>query len=267
MNIASQLFVVTGGRVCKSVDPKTGYEYGGVYYPAHSKNGEDIQARWCGKLAINEKPYYKGNEKIEPCQFVPIVVWNNKNAATGKGLADIFARSASKGKEISCHFTVKSFEKRIFYKNQPLLDEQGNARTYTSLDFTLKDNLIFGADSGKLIVRETSKWNGNPTFDSRPPYWNVMGHADQVAWSTIVVPARNASVYNGGPSYGYARVIIPNGVQLLNMTPQTQASPQQQAPPQPPPLPPLQGATPTEAAAHLMENPPLELAAGTSTPL
>jgi len=103
-----------------------------------------------------------------------------------------------------------------------MLQQDGSAITYLAHNFVFEDKLVFGADSAKVVMAETARWNGNPTFDSRPPMWNVPGTGDQQAWSTIVAPARKASVWDGASDrFGYARVIVPEGAVVGNPNMQT----------------------------------------------
>ena len=282
-NIAVQTTTLTNARAVGSINPQTGFQHGGIYYPAYMKNGLPKPARWEGNIALNGKPYYNAaGEKVDgKATFMRLVVWNGKNVEVGRGLADTFAKCVSVGKEISCNVRIESFDKRIFLNGQPILDAQGNAVTHQAHNFIFEDKLIFGADSNKVIGEETLRWNGAATFDSRPPMWNVLGHADQIAWSKTVVPARMNAVYNGGGDYGYARVIVPEGVQVItpqgNVQPNTvQAGPAQMSPTLPNTtqngtvVP--QGALPTTAAQTLQMPAQAGAAAaavnmGASTPL
>jgi hypothetical protein len=60
-------------------------------------------------------------------------------------------------------------------------------------------------------------YNGQASFDGRPKFWNVLGHADKIAWDTVEGPARMAHAYDGtSPTYGYAKVYVPDGVKVGN---------------------------------------------------
>jgi hypothetical protein len=240
-NIASQTTVLTNVRATGTKNP-AGEQFGGIYYPAHSKNGRTVSARWEGNIALNGKPYTNAaGEKVESKPvYMRLVVWNGKNSAAGKGLADTFAKCVSVGKEISCNVRMESFDKRLFVNGQPMLKQDGSAVTYQAINMVFEDKLIFGDDSGKVVAAEIARWNGQPTFDSRPQFWNIQGHADQQAWATHVVPARMASTWDGqSDRYGYARIIVPEGA-IVGNAPVQQA---QQVP--------QVGALPTQAAAVL----------------
>lgn len=213
-NVSSQNGNFVNGRAVGSKD-KYGAQYGGVYYPAHSKNGKAVSARWEGNFALNSRSYIdsQGETQEGKRTFMRMVVWNSKNAASGKGLADVFAKCISVGKELSCNYKIESFDKRMFVDGQPLLDAAGNAVTYPAINFRIDDNVIFGDDSERVVAAEIGMYQGQANFFSRPQFWNVAGHADNVAWKSIVA-ARMGCVWDGGPVYGYARTIIPEGAQI-----------------------------------------------------
>jgi len=228
-NIASQTTVLTNVRATGSKNA-AGEQFGGIYYPAHTKNGKNVSARWEGNIALNGKPYTNAaGERVEgKTTYMRLIVWNGKNSAAGKGLADVFAKSVSIGKEISCNVRIESFDKRLFINGQPMLKQDGSVVTYMAHNFVFEDKLVFGADSAKVVAAETARWNGQPTFDSRPPLWNVPGSGDQQAWSTLVAPARKAAVWDGqSDRYGYARVIVPEGAVIGNANMQQPAMPTQ----------------------------------------
>lgn len=234
-NIATQTTTLVNVRAVGSKN-KAGEQFGGIYYPAHTKNGRGVSARWEGNVALNGKPYTdrQGAKQKGKSIFLRLVVWNGKNAPAGKGLADTFAKCVSVGKELSCNVRIESFEKRLFINGQAMLDSQGNAIMHQAINFVFEDKLVFGADSGKVIATEIANYVGNSTFDSRPQFWNVQDHADQVAWSKTIVPLRMGVTWNGQTErYGYARVIIPEGSVV--------DAPQM----------PAQGALPTFAASQL----------------
>jgi hypothetical protein len=252
-NISSQNNNIVNARAVGSKD-KQGVQFGGVYYPAHSKNGKPVSARWEGNFALNNRSYTDSQGQVQEGKrtFMRMVVWNSKNAASGKGLADVFAKCISVGKELSCNYKIESFDKRLFVDGQPLLDKAGNAITYPAINFRVDDNVIFGDDSERVVSAEINAFQGQVNFFSRPQFWNVAGHADNVAWKQIVT-ARMASVWDGGGVYGYARTIVPEGAEIgAGAQVFAQPQPGQQI---------VAGTKPTEAGAVL--TPPLPDANGT----
>ena len=219
-NVSALHVNVVNARAAGSKDPKSGVIFGGIYFPDHrTREGKILPAHWEGNVFINHLGYTdrEGNY-VEPSNdLIRITAWNGRNSAPGKGLADLFAKIVSVGKEFSCSLTMKQFMKRLFINNQPMADAQGNPITYPSYTWTVKDDLIWGDDAANVIAQEIANWAAypNPTFFSRPAYWNVPGHADHEAWKYIL-QQRMALVYNGESVYGYARVMIPEGAQLVN---------------------------------------------------
>jgi len=195
-----------------------GIVHGGVYYPAHMKNGVPVSARWEGTVVANGRDWVddQGQKHEGRRVYMRLVAWNSKNSAPGKGLADVMAKHASVGKALSCSVSAESFDKRIFVNGQPLVGPDGQPITYQATVFRITGDLTFGDDSSKLVAAEIARYNGTMTFDSRPAQWNIPGTPDNEAWKQIIA-ARSATVFDGTkPTYGYARVIIPQNAQLTN---------------------------------------------------
>ena len=228
-------------RAAGTKDHATGIVYGGNYFPEHSRNGKIINARWEGKCFINRMGYTDANNVYhEPKNdVVQIVAWNGRNSAPGKGLADMFAKIVSVGKEFSCDLRLNTYQKRLFVNNQPIADAQGQPVTYLATDFIVDGKLIWGADAAAIVAQEIANWASYPfaSFFSRPPLWDKVGQADNETWKTYINPARMQAIYTEGPAYGYARVLLPEGATLVN-----HAAPpvQQQQPVQQPVQQPMQ---------------------------
>ena len=206
-------------RAAGTKDQATGFVYGGTFFPEHSKNGKVTNARWEGNCFINHMGYTDGQGVFhEPANdMIRVVAWNGRNSAPGKGLADIFAKIVSVGKEFSCALRLSTYQKRLMINNQPMADSQGQHILYPAINFIVEDKLIWGDDSANVIAQEIANWASYPypTFCSRPTYWNVSGHADNEAWK-FIIQKRMAEIYTEGQVYGYARVIIPEGAVLVN---------------------------------------------------
>ena len=228
-------------RAAGTKDHATGIIYGGNYFPEHSRNGKITNARWEGKCFINRMGYTDANNVYhEPKNdVVQIVAWNGRNSAPGKGLADMFAKIVSVGKEFSCDLRLNTYQKRLFVNNQPIADAQGQPVTYLATDFIVDGKLIWGADAAAIVAQEIANWASYPfaSFFSRPPLWDKIGQADNETWKTYINPARMQAIYTEGPAYGYARVLLPEGATLVN-----HAAPpvQQQQPVQQPVQQPMQ---------------------------
>ena len=134
-NVSALHVNVVNARAAGSKDPKSGVIFGGIYFPDHrTREGKILPAHWEGNVFINHLGYTdsEGNY-VEPSNdLIRITAWNGRNSAPGKGLADLFAKIVSVGKEFSCSLTMKQFMKRLFINNQPMADAQGNPITYPS---------------------------------------------------------------------------------------------------------------------------------------
>lgn len=243
MNASIERTFLGGIRSAGSKDRKTGIQYGGIYYPAHVKNGRLVQARFEANFFINRPSYKRDGVTIEgKHDIVKIVAWNSAKAAPGKGQADLLAKVVSVGKEIFADVEINSYKKRIFVNNQPIINpESGNPIEETAYSFRIKGDVRFGDDSTDTVKKETAAYTGQANFCSRPAMWNVTGHADNALWKDILTQ-RMASVHNGvTANYGYARVVMPEGA--VPATPENLAAVNAQAP--------VAGSQPTDAAAAL----------------
>lgn len=210
---------VVNVRSAGSKDAATGQNFGGIYFPAHKNaKGELVSARWEANCFINGLGYTDDQGVVhEPNNLkLRIVAWNGKNSAPGKGLADLMAKTISVGKEFSCDLRMKGFQKRFRVNNVPLAGPDGQVLMYDSFSFEVTGKLILGADSDSTVNNEILAWASypHPSFFTRPAGWNQKGTADAELWKNIVAQ-RMASTYNGEQAYGYARVVLPEGAQLL----------------------------------------------------
>lgn len=244
-------------RAAGSKDNTTGQVHGGIYFPEHVKDGRTVSARWEANCFVNHLGYTDSQGVThEPTNdMIRIAAWNGRNAAPGKGLADIFAKIVGCGKEFSAALRLSQYNKRLIIDNVPMAHPTtGMPITYPGYNFAIKDDLLWGADSANLIAQEIANWPNYPhaSFFTRPPFWNVAGHADQLKWQEIIA-ARMAVVYDGSGFYGYARVVIPEGATIVQKN---------VAPPAPAPAPivtPM--AMPSTMPTSATLTPPADMAA------
>jgi len=219
MNTGLAHILFAGLRSAGHKEEATGKTYGGIYYPAHTKNGKVVQARFEANFFLNKRGYVDANgvKQEGKSEVIRLVVWNSKNAKPGKGRADHFAKIISVGKELTAECEINTFPKRIFLNNQPVVNPATNQPLeYQAVTFRVSGEVNYGDDAENTLKREIAAYNGQPNFGSRPAHWNVIGHVDNTAWKEVVLPARMASVYNGtAASYGYARVMLPEGAVAL----------------------------------------------------
>lgn len=209
-------------RAAGSKNPATGANHGGIYYPEHVLNGKTITARFEANAYINGMNYTDpgtGEVKEGRNEIVRIVAWNGRNSKPGSGLADLCAKAITVGKEFSCELDIRTFKKRLFIDDKPQVDHLGREILVNGTNFNMKGLPIWGNDSDAVIQAEISNYRqtGQATFSARPPFWNVVGHADAAIWDVIKKSRRAAQFIAGSTTYGHARVVVPNGAQLLNV--------------------------------------------------
>lgn len=213
--------VLVAGRAAGSKHPATGVAHGGIYYPEHLLNGKKITARWEGNIYINGMNYTDpttGEQKEGKSEVIRIVAWNGANAKPGGGLADLCAKAIAVGKEFSCELDVNTFKKRLYIEDKPQTDHLGREILINGTSFTMRGLPIWGNDADSTIQAEIQNYRttGQATFASRPPFWNVVGHADAAIWDVIKKSRKATQFIPGSATYGHARVVIPTGAQLIN---------------------------------------------------
>ncbi len=218
-NTSSLIITAINIRSAGSKDPASGDRLGGIYYPESTKNGKKISAHWEAICIVNHLGYTDEQGVYHEPSNLPLRVtaWNSRNAATGKGLADIFAKCVSVGKEFSASLRLRSYLKRHYVEGVPQVDHKGNPTMVQAYGWAIKSDLNWGVDSTATIAKEIVNYQNNPQsgFNRRPPGWNDSGTAANDAWKQIV-KERMAIIYQGEPIFGYARVMIQEGSQVVN---------------------------------------------------
>lgn len=173
-----------------------------TYVPAHNKNGKDINQRCMIPVYVNSnKGTGRDGQPGRSDQF-RLVAW-------GK-LADICARSLSKGKALDCICTPGSYEGRIYDTNGNMrVDNTGQPITVERVGFTIQ-SLVFGEDSQKEIDLEIQ-------VGKRPINWNNPQHPDYQTWISVL-QQRQATQHMGGNEFGFARVVIASGPGITTTT-------------------------------------------------
>ncbi len=220
-NASKFVAIAVAVRAAGSKNAATGQSHGGVYYPEHVVNGVKNTARFEANVYINGMNYTDpetGTVKEGRNEIVRIVAWNGRNAKPGSGLADLCAKAITKGKEFSCELDIRTFKKRLFIDDKPQVDHMGREILVNGTNFVMKGLPIWGNDSDQVILDEIQNYRqtGQATFAARPPFWNVVGHADAAIWDVIKKSRRAAQYIPGSTTFGHARVVVPNGAQLLN---------------------------------------------------
>lgn len=159
-----------------------------TYYPAHSKNGNNVDQRIVIR-AVGNIPSKANNGEGETIGL-NVVGW-------GK-LADVLARSMSVGKEFSGDLSLNVYKGQVFFKDPAhpelpavpvyMTTAAGNVPVMVEkTSFRLK-KVIFGSDSAKTIADEIA-------LGIRPEDWFKAGTPAAAAWKTQL-DLRNAEQYD-----------------------------------------------------------------------
>jgi hypothetical protein len=166
-----------------------------TYIQGHVKNGKTINQRCIIPVYINSNRGTNRDGTPGRSDRFRLVAW-------GK-LADICAKSLSKGKALDCVYSPHSYEGRIYdAQGNMRVDNTGQPITVERVGFTI-EKIIFGEDSQKEIDLEIGEGR-------RPVNWNVPNHPDNALWSKMLQDRQNLQ-FAGGSIFGFARVIVPSG--------------------------------------------------------
>lgn len=184
-----------------------------TYVQAHVKNGKNVNQRCIIPIYINSNKGTNRDGTPGRSDRFRLVAW-------GK-LADICARSLSKGKALDCVYSPHSYEGRIYdAQGNMRVDNVGQPITVERVGFTI-EKIVFGEDSQKEIDLEVQEGR-------RPVSWNVPNHPDNALWSKMLQDRQNLQ-FTGGSVFGFARVIIPSGPGITLTTGQPIGTPIAQA--------------------------------------
>jgi hypothetical protein len=166
-----------------------------TYIQAHVKNGKNINSRCVIPIYINSNKGTNRDGTPGRSDRFRCVAW-------GK-LADICARSLSKGKAFDCVYSPHSYEGRIYdAQGNMRVDNVGQPITVERVGFTI-EKIVFGEESQKEIDLEVQEGR-------RPVSWNIVNHPDNALWSKMLQDRQNLQ-FTGGTIFGFARVIVPSG--------------------------------------------------------
>ena len=211
--------IAFGDIRCAGFKDEHGAVHAGQFIPENTDaNGKLVASMWKGKFLLNRPDYVDGagNTVKGKVESIWITVWSQKGAGP-KGLAEIFAKTVSVGKSMSFDsLRLNTFTKTMYRGGAVVTDAQGNVISYTATGYTLNGNFRYGDDSAKQIANEINAYNGQASFQGRPQFWNVPGHAENTAWKNELQVRMNHAYDGQAPTYGYAKVTIPQGVTLVN---------------------------------------------------
>lgn len=173
-----------------------------TYIQAHVKNGKNINQRCIIPVYINSNKGTNRDGTPGRSDQFRLVAW-------GK-LADICAKSLPKGKALDCVYSPHSYEGRIYdAQGNMRVDNTGQPITVERVGFTI-EKIVFGEESLKKIDQEIQEGR-------RPVNWNVSNHPDVALWTNILQTRQNAQ-FQGGNVFGFARVVVPSGPDIVLTT-------------------------------------------------
>ena len=174
-----------------------------TYIPAYIKaDGKRVPAKCIIPVARNSHKGHNPDGTEGRTDFFELTAW-------GK-LADIMARSCPPGKALDVLCEPRTYKGKLFTgdgSGQQRQDAAGVPIEITKMSFNIIVAPTFGEESEKQIAQEIIEgW--------RPANWNVKGHPDYQLWLENLAKLQ-AAVWDGrSPDFGWARVVVPQGVQL-----------------------------------------------------
>lgn len=172
-----------------------------TYIPAHiNAAGKRINAKCTIPVAKNSHKGTRQDGTSGRTDYFSVTCW-------GK-LADIMARSCPPGKALDLVCEPRSYMGKLFNSDGSLrLDSAGQPIEVPKMSFNVVMSPVFGEESAKQIATEIAE-------AKRPQNWNVEGHPDYQLW-TQILQQRQAYNWDGqSREFLWARVVIPQGVQL-----------------------------------------------------
>jgi len=175
-----------------------------TFTPEYSKNGKNVSAKLVSNSFMNIAS--RANDGAGRNEAIPFTIW-------GK-LAHTCAKAMSPGKEWHCLAQLHVYMGRVFkpgINGQPgtvVLGDDGQPLLTKKFSYTVS-LMTFGEESNKHIQNEMQAMiNGQPV---RPADWNVIGSPGYVQWRETL-KARMAVQFDPNlPTYGYARILMPQG--------------------------------------------------------
>jgi hypothetical protein len=155
---------------------------------------------------------HRGAEGGKKSQF-KLTVWNE--------LARKCALTLSPGKAIDVLVEMSSYDGKVFQNRQPVLGADGQPLTVNKTSLTIL-RICFGEEAAGHIAGEIAR-------NLRPQGWDNEASPDFQLWKNEL-QRRLALQYTGGPVFGYARVITPQGQILPPETASQYTQPQAQNP-------------------------------------
>lgn len=212
LGIHSFSHIRSAGSRGRKGSPCEGGVFGGVYYPRFRKqNGVIVPARWEGSFYKNNMYWsdpQTGERREGRKDIIRICAWNGNNAQKGRGLADLFAKAISPGKELSGVFEMRTYDRKVYLQNgHQVMESDGSPLIIPGMIkfYVERGQFVLGADSAKFVQAEIDD-------GIRPSDWMNAASPNHQRWQQANRERMN-EVWEGLPYYGYAQVITQNNVQ------------------------------------------------------
>lgn len=170
-------------------------EPGLTYFPAHTVSGKLYNQRVTFTVYVNG-----ANGKSDKFQFI----------AYG-ALADSICRCMSNGKALDAVLKPHSYTGRSFSNGVMRLEADGTPVLVEKVGFQIVESPIYGEDAQKTIDLEI-------ITGRRPINWNITNHPDQATWVQMLKDRANVQYVPGSPTFGFAKVIVPQGQGIVPVT-------------------------------------------------
>ena len=170
-------------------------EPGLKYIPAHTVSGKLYNQRVTFTVYVNGS-----NGKSDRFQFI----------AYG-ALADSICRCMSNGKALDAVLKPHSYTGRSFSNGVMRLEADGTPVMVEKVGFQIVESPIYGEDAQKTIDLEIATGR-------RPINWNITNHPDQAIWTQMLKDRANVQYVPGSATFGYAKVIVPQGQGIVPVT-------------------------------------------------
>jgi len=169
-----------------------------VYYPAHSKNGVNVNQRCTIRGCVNIPSKMKGGEDKKV--YLTFTAWNK--------LADVCAKSMSPGKEFDVlDAGFNQYEGTVYIRNAAgqnvpvtIQTPQGQVVVKTTKIGYKIEEIRFGAESEKFIASQ-----------NRPAGWNVTGSPANLAFKEALKQWNDTAYDPAKPLFGFAKVVKVEG--------------------------------------------------------
>lgn len=171
-----------------------------TYIPAHTVNGKLRNQRVTFTVYINSNKGTGRDGSPGRSDRFQLVAYN--------ALADSLCRSMSNGKAIDAVLKPHSYEGRSFNNGVMRLEADGSPVITEKVGFQIVESPTYGEDAQKTIDQEIATGR-------RPANWNVANHPDNAIWIQMLRDRANVQYIPGSPTFGYARVIVPQGAGIV----------------------------------------------------